>query len=184
MSEVFYRKWRPRRFDEVIGQDIVTQTLRNSVALERVAHAYLFCGPRGTGKTSTARILAKAANCMVSQGGEPDNQCNVCVSINEARALDLIEVDAASNRGIDDIRNLRDKVHFAPGEARYKVYIIDEAHMLTEPAFNALLKTLEEPPPHAIFILATTESNKIPLTIVSRCQRFDFRRIPMKTIEN
>jgi len=147
MSEVFYRKWRPRRFDEVIGQDIVTQTLRNSVALERVAHAYLFCGPRGTGKTSTARILAKAANCMVSQGGEPDNQCNVCVSINEARALDLIEVDAASNRGIDDIRNLRDKVHFAPGEARYKVYIIDEAHMLTEPAFNALLKTLEEPPP-------------------------------------
>ena len=183
MSEVFYRKWRPRRFDEVIGQEPVTQTLRNAVGLDRVAHAYLFCGPRGTGKTSTARILAKAANCLAPQAGEPDNECEMCVSINEARALDLIEIDAASNRGIDDIRNLREKVHYAPNEARYKVYIIDEAHMLTEPAFNALLKTLEEPPGHAVFILATTESHKVPLTIVSRCQRFDFRRIPMETTE-
>ena len=183
MSEVFYRKWRPRRFDQVVGQGPVTQTLRNSVALGRTAHAYLFCGPRGTGKTSTARILAKAVNCLSPQEGEPDDSCEICVSINEARALDLIEIDAASNRGIDDIRNLRDKVHFAPNEARYKVYIVDEAHMLTEQAFNALLKTLEEPPPHAIFVLATTEAHKVPLTIISRCQRFDFRRISLETAE-
>ena len=183
MSEVFYRKWRPRRFDQVVGQEAATQTLRNAVALGRVAHAYLFCGPRGTGKTSTARILAKAVNCLSPQEGEPDDQCEMCASINEARALDLIEIDAASNRGIDDIRNLRDKVRFAPNEARYKIYIIDEAHMLTEPAFNALLKTLEEPPQHAIFVLATTEAHKIPLTIISRCQRFDFRRISLETAE-
>ena len=181
MSEVFYRKWRPRRFDQVIGQVAVTQTLRNAVTLGRVAHAYLFCGPRGTGKTSTARVLAKAANCLSPQDGEPDNECEICVSINEARALDLIEIDAASNRGIDDIRNLRDKIHFVPNEARYKVYIVDEVHMLTEPAFNALLKTLEEPPDHVIFVLATTEAHKVPLTIISRCQRFDFRRIPLET---
>ena len=181
MSEVFYRKWRPQRLDQVVGQDAVVQTLRNAVALGRVAHAYLFCGPRGTGKTSTARILAKAVNCLSPQEGEPDNQCEICMSINEARALDLIEVDAASNRGIDDIRDLRDKVHFAPSQARHKVYIIDEVHMLTEYAFNALLKTLEEPPPHTIFVLATTEAHKVPLTIVSRCQRFDFRRISPET---
>ena len=181
MSEVFYRKWRPKRLDQVVGQSAVTQTLRNAVALGRVAHAYIFCGPRGTGKTSTARILAKAVNCLSPQEGEPDNECEICVSINEARALDLIEIDAASNRGIDDIRNLREKVHFSPNEARYKVYIVDEAHMLTEPAFNALLKTLEEPPEHAIFVLATTEAHKVPLTIISRCQRFDFRRITLET---
>ena len=182
MSQVFYRKWRPRRLDQVVGQSAITQTLRNAVASGRVAHAYLFCGPRGTGKTSTARILAKAVNCASPQGGEPDNTCEICASINEDRALDLIEIDAASNRGIDDIRNLRDKVHFTPNVTRYKVYIIDEVHMLTEPAFNALLKTLEEPPQHAIFVLATTEVHKVPLTVISRCQRFDFRRIPLETM--
>jgi DNA polymerase-3 subunit gamma/tau len=180
MSEVFYRKWRPKNLDEVVGQEAVTQTLRQAVYLGRVAHAYLFCGSRGTGKTSTARILAKAVNCISPEDGEPCNQCHICMSINEGRALDLIEIDAASNRGIDDIRNLSDKIRFSPNEARYKVYIIDEVHMLTEQAFNALLKTLEEPPEHAIFILATTEAHKVPLTIISRCQRFDFRRIPLE----
>ena len=182
MSEVFYRKWRPRRLDQVVGQESVTLTLRQAVKQERVAHAYLFCGPRGTGKTSTARILAKAVNCLSPQEGEPDNECEICRAINEGRALDMIEIDAASNRGIDDIRNLSDKVHFTPNEARYKVYIIDEVHMLTEPAFNALLKTLEEPPGHVIFVLATTEPHKVPLTVISRCQRFDFRRIPLERI--
>ena len=182
MSEVFYRKWRPRLLSQVAGQDAVTQTLRNAVVQDRVAHAYLLCGPRGTGKTSTARILAKAINCRSPLQGEPDGECDICQAIDEGRALDLIEIDAASNRGIDDIRSLREKVHFAPNEARYKVYIVDEVHMLTEPAFNALLKTLEEPPAHAIFVLATTEVHKVPLTIISRCQRFDFRRIPMDTI--
>ena len=179
MSEVFYRKWRPTRLDEVVGQEMVTQTLRNAVSQDRVAHAYLFCGPRGAGKTSTARILAKAINCISPQAGEPDNQCTACTSINEGRAMDMIEIDAASNRGIDDIRNLRDRAHYSPSEGRYKIYIIDEVHQLTDPAFNALLKTLEEPPSHSIFILATTESHKVPLTIVSRCQMFDFRRIPL-----
>lgn len=179
MSEVFYRKWRPKMLSDVVGQEPVTKTLRQAVTLGRVAHAYLFCGSRGTGKTSTARILAKAVNCLSPVDGEPDNECAICQSINEGRALDLIEIDAASNRGIDDIRNLSDKIRFSPNEARYKVYIIDEVHMLTEPAFNALLKTLEEPPAHAIFILATTEAHKVPLTIISRCQRFDFRRIPL-----
>ena len=183
MSEVFYRKWRPQRLDQVVGQEAMAQTLRNAVAQGKTAHAYLFCGPRGTGKTSTARILAKAVNCDAPQSGEPDNTCESCVAINEGRALDLIEIDAASNRGIDDIRSLREKVHFAPSEARHKLYIVDEAHMLTEPAFNALLKTLEEPPPYAIFVLATTEVHKVPLTIISRCQRFDFRRIPLEAAE-
>ena len=152
MSEVYYRKWRPRTFGELVGQDVVTHTLSRAVALGRVSHAYLFCGPRGTGKTSAARILAKAANCLAPDEGEPDNTCALCVAANEARSLDLVEIDAASNRGIDDIRNLSDKIHFTPNESRYRVYIIDEVHMLTEPAFNALLKTLEEPPGHAMFI--------------------------------
>ncbi len=179
MSEVFYRKWRPKSLGEVVGQEAITKTLKQAVAQERIAHAYLFCGTRGTGKTSTARILAKAVNCLAPVEGEPDNECRICVSINDGRALDLIEIDAASNRGIDDIRDLSDKIRFTPSDARYKVYIIDEVHMLTEQAFNALLKTLEEPPSHAIFILATTEAHKVPLTIISRCQRFDFRRIPL-----
>ncbi|MCH8110271.1 MAG: DNA polymerase III subunit gamma/tau, partial [Chloroflexi bacterium] len=182
MSEVFYRKWRPKTLGQLVGQEMVSQTLRKAVALDRVAHAYLFCGPRGTGKTSTARILAKAVNCLSPVDGEPDNTCSICRSINEGHALDLIEIDAASNRGIDDIRNLSDKIHFMPNEARYKVYIIDEVHMLTKEAFNALLKTLEEPPSHAIFILATTEAHNVPLTVISRCQRFDFRRIPMEAM--
>ena len=182
MSQVLYRKWRPRRLDEVVGQEAVTRTLRNAVVLDRVSHAYLFCGPRGTGKTSTARIMAKAVNCLSPQDGEPDNQCEICLTINESRALDLIEIDGASNRGIDDIRNLREKVHYSPNQASHKVYIVDEVHMLTEPAFNALLKTLEEPPAHVIFVLATTEAHKVPLTIISRCQRFDFRRIPAETM--
>ena len=181
MTEVFYRKWRPQRLDQVVGQEAIARTLRNEVTMDRVAQAYMFCGPRGTGKTSTARILAKAVNCLSPQDGEPDNACSMCVGINEGRAIDLVEIDAASNRGIDDIRSLREKVHFVPNEARYKVYIVDEVHMLTEPAFNALLKTLEEPPDHAIFVLATTEVHKVPLTIISRCQRFDFRRIPLDT---
>ena len=182
MAEVLYRKWRPRALDEVVGQETVTQTLKNAVSSGRLTHAYLFCGPRGTGKTSTARILAKAVNCLDPQDGEPDNSCENCLAIIEARALDLIEIDAASNRGIDDIRDLSDKIGFAPTQSQYKVYIVDEVHMLTDAAFNALLKTLEEPPGHAIFILATTEVHKVPLTIVSRCQRYDFRRIPIDAI--
>ena len=180
MAEVFYRKWRPKSLSEVVGQEAITKTLKQAVAQERIAHAYLFCGTRGTGKTSTARILAKAINCLSPKDGEPDNECHICMSINEGRSLDLIEIDAASNRGIDDIRELSDKVRFSPNESRYKIYIIDEVHMLTEPAFNALLKTLEEPPAHAVFILATTEAHKVPLTIISRCQRYDFRRIPIE----
>ena len=182
MSEVLYRKWRPRSLSELVGQEPVVQTIRQAVNTDRVAHAYLFCGPRGTGKTSTARILAKAVNCQSPVNGEPDNECSFCVAVNEGRALDLIEIDAASNRGIDDIRDLSDKINFTPSEGRYKVYIIDEVHMLTEPAFNALLKTLEEPPGHAIFILATTEAHKVPLTVISRCQRFDFRRIDLESM--
>ena len=176
-SQVFYRKWRPQTLAEVVGQEPVTQTLLNALSSSRVSHAYLFCGPRGTGKTSTGRILAKAVNCLNNGNGEPCNTCNVCQAITEGRALDVIEIDAASNRGIDDIRDLREKVNYAPNQARYKVYIIDEFHMLTKEASNALLKTLEEPPPHAIFVLATTEAHKVLPTILSRCQRFDFRRI-------
>ncbi|MFA5367302.1 MAG: DNA polymerase III subunit gamma/tau [Dehalococcoidia bacterium] len=177
-SQVLYRKWRPQTLSEVVGQEHVTKTLLNALKTEKVAHAYLFCGPRGTGKTSTGRILAKAVNCLKSGKGEPCNTCPMCQSITEGRAMDVIEIDAASNRGIDEIRDLRERVRFSPSEARFKVYIIDEVHMLTDAAANALLKTLEEPPPHALFILATTETHKVPLTILSRCQRFDFRRIP------
>ena len=176
-SQVFYRKWRPQTLVEVVGQEAVTQTLGNALGSGRVSHAYLFCGPRGTGKTSTARILAKAVNCLTSGKGEPCNTCSLCQAITEARALDVIEIDAASNTGVDDMRSLREKVNYAPNQARYKVYIIDEVHMLSNNASNALLKTLEEPPPQVIFILATTEAHKILPTIMSRCQRFDFRRL-------
>ena len=183
MSQVLYRKWRPKTLSEVVGQDHVTRTLKQAVIQGRISHAYLFCGPRGTGKTSTARILAKAINCRSPMEGEPCNQCSTCISINEGRALDLVEIDAASHRGIDDVRNLREKVHFTPGEAKYKVYIVDEVHMMTQDAFNALLKTLEEPPAHAIFVLATTEAHRVPATVVSRCQRFDFHRISNQNVE-
>ena len=176
-QEVLYRKWRPRRFADVAGQDPVTTTMRNAVAAGTPAHAYLFCGPRGTGKTTTGRILAKAVNCANPQAGEPCEACPSCISYNEGRAIDLIELDAASNRGIDEIRDLREGTGYAPAAGRYKLYLIDEVHMLTDAAFNALLKTLEEPPPHVIFILATTEAHRIPATILSRCQRFDLRRI-------
>jgi len=177
--EVLYRKYRPQTFAELAGQEPIARTLRNAVAARKVSHAYLFSGPRGTGKTSSGRLLAKAVNCTEPQEGEPCNKCDSCLVFLEGRAMDLIELDAASNRGIDEIRSLREKVGFAPATAEFKVYIIDEAHMLTDPAFNALLKTLEEPPPHVIFVLATTEPHKVPATIASRCQRFDFRRIPL-----
>ncbi len=181
-SQVFYRKWRPQTLAEVIGQEQITQTLLNALNSGRVSHAYLFCGPRGTGKTSTGRILAKAVNCLSNGKGEPCNTCTICQAVNEGRALDVIEIDAASNTGVDDIRNLREKVHYAPNQARYKVYIIDEVHMLSTSASNALLKTLEEPPPYVIFILATTEAHKVLPTIQSRCQRFDFRRLSLADI--
>ncbi len=176
MPEILYRKWRPRTFAELAGQEHVTTTLVNALGTGRVAHAYLFAGPRGTGKTTSGRLVAKALNCGDRQGGEPCNRCDSCQSFLSGRAMDLIELDAASNRGIEEIRSLRDKVAYASA-GDFKVYLIDEVHMLTEAAFNALLKTLEEPPPHVVFVLATTEAHKVPATIVSRCQRFDFRRI-------
>jgi DNA polymerase-3 subunit gamma/tau len=182
-GQALYRKWRSQTFEELVGQEHVALTLRNALRDGRLSHAYLFTGPRGTGKTSTARILAKAINCLAEDpAARPCNHCRICVGITEGRQLDLIEIDAASNRGIDEIRELREKIGFRPNEARYKVYIIDEVHMLTKEAFNALLKTLEEPPPHAIFVLATTEPDRVPETVRSRCQRFDFRRVPTAKI--
>jgi DNA polymerase-3 subunit gamma/tau len=178
-----YRKWRPQVWDDVMGQEHVVQTLRNALRTDHVAHAYLFAGPRGCGKTTSARLVAKAVNCLHPDPAQrPDNTCAHCVAVTEGRFLDLIEIDGASNNGVENIRELRDNVNFAPSQGRYKVYIIDEVHMLSAGAFNALLKTLEEPPPHVIFILATTETHKIPATISSRCQRFEFRRIPVSEI--
>ncbi len=182
-SQALYRKWRPARFSDVIGQEHITHTLQNSVGGDRVGHAYLLCGPRGTGKTTTARLLAKAVNCLGDDASQrPCDDCSICHAINDGRFLDLIEIDAASNTGVDDMRDLRDKVNFAPSEGQYKVYIIDEVHMLSTAAFNALLKTLEEPPAHVKFILATTEEHKVPLTIKSRCQQFNFRLLTSKEI--
>ena len=177
-----YREWRPKNFKDMVGQEHVTKTLINALVQNKVAHAYLFSGPRGTGKTTTAKVLAKALNCEHRDGVEPCNQCASCLSIDQGSAMEVFEIDAASNRGIDEIRDLRDKVRLSAGESKYKVYIIDEVHMLTTEAFNALLKTLEEPPERVVFILATTEVHKIPLTILSRVQRFEFHRIPLEQI--
>jgi DNA polymerase-3 subunit gamma/tau len=179
---VLARKWRPQVFEDVLGQEHVVRTLKNAIGQQRIAHAFLFSGPRGVGKTSIARILAKALNCETGPTPTPCNQCGHCVEITNGNALDVREIDGASNRGIDEIRELRENVKFAPASCRYKIYIIDEVHMLTREAFNALLKTLEEPPGHVIFIFATTETHKVPATILSRCQCFDFRRIPLKQI--
>jgi DNA polymerase-3 subunit gamma/tau len=176
-TQAYYRTWRSKTFADLVGQEPVARTLRNAVKTNRIAHAYLFCGPRGVGKTSAARILAKAINCPIVADGEPCGICDVCRSIQEGQEIDVLELDAASNRGIDQIREIRERVGLAPARLRIKFYILDEAHMITPDAFNALLKTLEEPPPHAIFVLVTTDPQKIPATIVSRCQQLDFRRI-------
>ena len=183
MTQALYRKYRPQGWAEVVGQEHVVQTLRNAIVADRVAHAYLFAGPRGTGKTTLARLLAKAVNCLdEDRAKRPCNECENCKAVNENRFMDLIEIDAASNTSVDDVRDLRDKINFSPSQGKYKIYIIDEVHMLSTAAFNALLKTLEEPPPHAIFVLATTEIHKIPATVLSRCQRHEFRRVPVDEI--
>ncbi len=184
MSLVLYRKYRPQTFSEIIGQEHIVQTLTNAISAGLISHAYLFAGPRGSGKTTLARLLAKAANCENRKEGkaEPCNQCSSCLEISQGRSLDLIEIDAASHRGIDEIRELRDGIRFVPTRSKYKVFILDEAHQLTKEAANALLKTLEEPPGHAIFILATTEIHKMIPTIISRCQRFDFRKLTVPEI--
>jgi len=182
--QVTARKWRPQVFDEVVGQQHITQTLKNAILNKRIAHAYIFAGPRGVGKTTTARILAKSLNCLSPVEAEPCNQCEMCNSFNTSQSMDIIEIDGASNRRIEDIRSLRESVKYAPTSGSYKIYIIDEVHMLTTESFNALLKTLEEPPEHTIFIFATTDIHKVPLTIISRCQRFDFRRIELNNIKS
>lgn len=182
MYRAFYRKYRPSTFTDVVGQEHITKTLENAVKTGKTSHAYLFTGSRGTGKTSCAKILAKAVNCIDSHDGNPCNNCEICKGIDSGAILDIIEIDAASNNGVDNIRDLREEANFTPANAKYRVYIIDEVHMLSIGAFNALLKTLEEPPAHVIFILATTEVHKLPSTILSRCQRFDFKRIPPEAI--
>ncbi|MBI5475881.1 MAG: DNA polymerase III subunit gamma/tau [Ignavibacteriales bacterium] len=176
------RKWRPMVFDDIVGQEHIATTLRNALASNRLSHAYIFGGPRGVGKTTTARILAKAVNCLNPKDYNPDNKCELCTEITEGRSVNVFEIDGASNRGVEEIRNLREAVRYGPAKGKYKIYIIDEVHMLTKEAFNALLKTLEEPPPYVMFIFATTEIHKVPLTILSRCQRFDFRRISIEEI--
>lgn len=180
--QALYREWRSQTFDTMIGQQMITQTLKNAIIQDKVSHAYLFTGPRGTGKTSAAKVFAKAVNCKFTKNGEPCNECPDCIGITEGRVNDVIEIDAASNNGVEEIREIRDKVKYAPTQVTYKIYIIDEVHMLSTGAFNALLKTLEEPPKHVIFILATTEPHKIPATIISRTQRFDFKRIGLEDI--
>jgi len=182
MPQALYRKWRPQTFDDVVGQEPIVKTLRYALQTGRIHHAYLLAGPRGTGKTTTARLIAKAVNCLAPAAERPCSKCESCVAIGEGRLMDLIEIDAASNTGVDNIRDLLEKVGFRPTQATYKVYVIDEVHMLSTAAFNALLKTLEEPPEHVIFVLATTEPHKIPETILSRCQRFEFRRIPLDAL--
>lgn len=179
-----YREWRPRTFEDVVGQEHITTTLKNEILNDRIAHAYLFCGTRGTGKTSTAKVMAKALNCLDLQNGEPCNKCEMCKKINEGLAIDVTELDAASNNGIDKIRDIIDDTKYPPQEAKYKIYIMDEVHMLSVGAVNAFLKTLEEPPKNVIFILATTDPQKLPITILSRCQRFDFKRINQKEISS
>ncbi|HAT4222082.1 TPA: DNA polymerase III subunit gamma/tau [Clostridium perfringens] len=180
--KALYREWRPQTFNDVVGQEHITTTLKNQIINERTAHAYLFCGTRGTGKTSTAKVMAKALNCLDLKDGEPCNQCEMCKKINEGLAIDITELDAASNNGVDNIRDIIDDVQYPPQEARFKVYIMDEVHMLSIGAVNAFLKTLEEPPKNVVFILATTDPQKLPITILSRCQRFDFKRISRKDI--
>ena len=181
--QVLARKWRPQNFEEVVGQEPITRTLQNALTAGRVAHAFLFSGPRGVGKTSVARILAKALNCEAGPTPHPDNTCQMCQEITNGSSMDVLEIDGASNNGVEEVRNLREKIKYLPTQGKYRVYIIDEVHMLTTAAFNALLKTLEEPPAHAVFILATTEIHKVPVTILSRCQRYDFRRIPTGLIQ-
>ena len=180
--QALYRAWRPRTFSEICDQDAVVRTLRRQVETDRIAHAYLFCGTRGTGKTTAAKVLSRAINCLHPVNGDPCGECEICKALSGENCMDVLEIDAASNTGVDDIRELRDKIQYPPALTRYKVYIIDEVHMLSTGAFNALLKTLEEPPKHAVFILATTEPQKLPATILSRCQRFDFHRIRVEAI--